>query len=80
MLFVNIQKPDQFFRMIGKCQGSVSYLDGQGRRQDLKSLAAHLLSSGAALRPQTIASLDVVAGLPEDRQRMIRYMMDEKAC
>lgn len=76
MLFVNVQKPDALFRKIGECEGSVSYLDGQGARRDLKRVAAQLLTFDAPLRPQRIPALEVLAECPRDRQKLMSFMME----
>lgn len=78
MLFVNIQKPDALFRKIGECEGSVSWLDGQGARRDLKAMAARMLTSDAPLRLQAIPSLEVLAECPRDRQKLLNFMMESR--
>ena len=77
-LFVNIQKPDALFRKIGECEGSVSYLDGQGAHRDLKRVAAQMLDLGAPLRLQAIPSLEVLADSPRDRQKLMSFMMESR--
>lgn len=78
MLFVNVQKPDALFRKIGECEGSVSWLDGQGARRDLKRVAAQMLDLGAPLRLQAIPSLEVLAECPRDRQKLMSFMMESR--
>lgn len=78
MLFVNVQKPDALFRKIGECEGSVSYLDGQGARRDLKRVAAQLLTFDAPLRPQAIPALEVFADSLSDRQKLLNFMMESR--
>lgn len=76
MLFLDVQKPDALFRKIGECEGTVSYLDGQGARRDFKPIAAQLLTFDAPLRPQRIPALEVLADSPRDRQKLMSFMME----
>ena len=77
MLFVNIHNSGAFFRQIEKCVGNVAYVDAHGIRRDLKSVAAQLANADF-LPERDIPELEVFADRADDRERLLRYMMQTR--
>lgn len=77
MLFVNIPDLRSFFQKIGQCHGEVDYIDARGALRDLKPLAAQLQNADF-LFDRGVASLEVIAREKDDRERLLRFMMEAR--
>ena len=75
----NIKNIDKFFKVIDGCKGKVELVTGEGDRLNLKSKLSQYVSMANIFSDGTIKELEIVAYEPEDIDKLVNFMMNEKA-
>lgn len=75
----NIKNIDKFFKVIDSCKGKVELVTGEGDRLNLKSKLSQYVSMANIFSDGTIKELEIVAYEPEDIDKLVNFMMNEKA-
>ena len=76
MTVTNITNVEKFFETINKCEGRVELVTEQGDRFNLKSTLSQYVTYVRILSNCTVPSVQIVATNHADRQRILRYMMN----
>ena len=76
MNFVCIENVPAFFQRVRSCVGEVTFIDEKGTARDLKQFADHFCDYESLLQKTRIENIEVHASCKEDRNRLIRYMME----
>ena len=79
MKIQHISNIDRFFDVIDSCKGRVELVTGEGDRLNLKSKLSQYFSLAHVFSNGEIPSLEIVAYEKEDVDRLIQFMIDEKA-
>ena len=74
----NIKNIDTFFKVIDSCKGKVELVTGEGDRLNLKSKLSQYVSMANIFSDGTIKELEIVAYEPEDIDKLVNFMMNEK--
>lgn len=76
MTVTNITNVEKFFETINKCEGKVELVTGQGDRFNLKSTLSQYVSYVKILSNCTVPSAWIVTANHTDRQKIMKYMMN----
>lgn len=71
----NIKDINKFFEIINQCSGKVELVTGEGDRLNLKSKLSQYVALANAFSDGTVKEMEIVAYLPEDVDRLFKFMM-----
>lgn len=72
----NIKNPEEFFKVVDKCEGQVELVTGDGDRLNLKSKLCQLISLSNIFATATeIPELEIIAHEPGDMKVLFDYLM-----
>lgn len=71
----NIKDINKFFEVINQCSGKVELVTGEGDRLNLKSKLSQYVALANAFSDGTVKEMEIVAYLPEDVNRLFKFMM-----
>ena len=72
----NITDIEGFFKVIDDCKGKVELVTGEGDRLNLKSKLSQYVSMANIFSNGEIPELEVIAYDKEDKDRLIKFMLD----
>lgn len=75
----SIKDVEGFMRMVDSCVGRVELVTAEGDRLNLKSKLSQYVSMEKLFKDSSMKELEVIASEPEDVNRIINFLMDEKA-
>ena len=78
MKIEKIKNIQEFFKIIGSCEGRVELLTGEGDRLNLKSKLCQYLSMGQIFSRQEELHLEIVASEEKDLQKICRFLAAEE--
>lgn len=78
MKLTNVVDMDGFFRVIDSCKGKVELISEGGDRLNLKSKLNQYVSLAKISSEGESGSLELVAAEPEDREKLMNFMMNRK--
>lgn len=76
MEFSRIADLPEFFKRVEGCRGSVSYVDEQGKMQDLKIIAQNFNKLLPFVKQGELHGLQVSAGNRDDGMNLVRFMSE----
>lgn len=75
MKLYNINSPEEFFKVVDQCKGTVELVSTQGDRLNLKSqLTKYITITNLFSDESMINELELVAYDPDDASRLMEYM------
>ncbi|MEY8391781.1 polya polymerase [Lachnospiraceae bacterium] len=78
MKLYNINSPEEFFKVVDQCKGTVELVSTQGDRLNLKSQLTKYITITSLFSDESIISeLELVAYDPEDATLLMEYMFSK---
>lgn len=71
----NIKDINKFFEVVNQCSGKVELVTGEGDRLNLKSKLSQYVAFANVFSDGTVKEMEIVAYLPEDVDRLFKFMM-----
>ena len=75
MKLQNITDVDKFFEVINSCKGKVEIVSNEGDRLNIKSKLTQFVDMSKIFNDKIIKDLVLVAYVPVDVEKLIRFMM-----
>ena len=76
MTLENITNVNRFFEVIDSCKGKVEIVSTEGDRLNMKSKLTQFVLAAKIFDNPIIKELEIIAEEPEDKVRLIDYMIN----
>lgn len=76
MKLENIQDVNRFFEVIDHCKGKIEIVSPEGDKLNIKSKLTQFVLAAKIFDNPIIKDLEIIAEKPEDKARLIDYMIN----
>jgi len=75
MKIKNITEPQEFFKVLENCKGTVELVTSEGDRLNLKSKLCQYITLTQMFKDATIEEVELVVSEPEDMTLLLNYLV-----